>query len=265
MDSKTKEVIDLSYKKLRASLMCLSIYKTGASGDSIWRGRAKVMTESLYSFYDSLPKTDKTSDVSDYLNLDTLSSYSLTRCFPRLREYLICLPGYSENNVEQNMTAHENHGFLTMQISEIMSSFEKFYIDETLKPFVIEKIGVKSFIKLYKDKLNLNNDPVRNLYFKNGVIDFFGSIGIISEDNVVTNYYIDEFEIERKDIFQFNFKPYEDTEVLPEERIRKVFDVLFEELTREQLIDIAKDNFDLLDVTDNIEEIKELIELNYAY
>lgn len=254
-------------KKLIIALLELKLRNINDSGN-IWNLRACYMVESIYSFYDKVPKNESNIDVRELMALDTLITYSSTCCFPKLRNYIMSLPGVKECSLNQSLSTYESHGFLTMQVTETLTAWENFYLDQEFKKFKIDVLGVKYFVDKYKKEINISGDfkPIR--YFKNGVINLLNpAISIISEDLKITTYYLDEntniTSIEESELLMEDDSNFPAT--ISKEHIDFIFNKILPRFKLEEIRNMGNDNFDILNVTEDLDELEELIELNYSY
>ena len=248
--------------KLNTALLVLKM-KEQEDIDSVWNRRAYYMVQTVYSFYNILPKNKENVDITKLINLDTLVSYSFSHCFPELTEYLINLPNFIKNSTDQPLSVYESHGFLTMQITEILNSFYYFYIDENIKEDYVKTLGVEDFINKYKENKVY---AFEFLFFKNGIINTKTyQISTISNDFKITTYKLDKNKKTISDCFQESEIKTEENNIELKEKVDLVFNQLLHNINLDNIKKMAQDNFSVLDSTKDINEIKELIELNYNY
>ncbi len=259
-----KEILK-NKKKLNTALLILKTKENEMTEvtDYFWYCRAYYMVKALYSFYNILPKNKENVDIVKLINLDTLVSYSFSHCFPELTEYLINLPGFIKNSTNQPSSVYESHGFLTMQITEILSSFYSFYIDEDIEEDYVKTFGVESFINKHKESKTY---LFEFLFFKNGIINTKTyQISTISNDFKITTYKSDKNKKTISDCFQESEIKTEENNIKLKEKIEIVFNQILHNINLDNIKKMAQDNFSVLDSTKDINEIKELIELNYNY
>ncbi len=250
-------------KKLIMALLELNV-RNKSSSNYVWNERAIYMIESIYSFYDRLPKNESNIDIRDLMSLDKLSVYSRTCCFPSLRNYVNRLPGFNESREVQTMSTYESHGYLTMQVTETLSHWENFYVDKELKKTHIKLLGVKYFINKYKKEKYKRSV----IYFKNGAMDLTEkAISIISEDLEITTFCLNQItnktSIESRTLLIDEHCDF--AQKISQEKIDFIFNNILPNFNFEEIKKMATDDFDILDSTEDHDEVRDLIELNYGY
>lgn len=115
--------------------MGIILFLMDNNGTDMWRGRAISLMSAILKVLIHLQEKKEvviTSQViADYLHLDNLIKiYKTRRDFPdnirnNLKNYLLSLPGFQESAPQQNEVVLEQHGYLKMQFSIVLSKLEK--------------------------------------------------------------------------------------------------------------------------------------------
>lgn len=108
-----------------------------SSGDAaMWKGRANAMISGLMFALCAMRDREEinldVATVRHYMGLDEIITLSRRTdlpesCIGPLRRYLLELPGYKADATDVESRAYEQHTFLTMQLTEVMSSLSETY------------------------------------------------------------------------------------------------------------------------------------------
>lgn len=257
MLEKIEESIENNNVLINASIMYLSLDSNKNGGD-MWSERAISVLLYLKSFYQSLPKKNHLLDLNELIGLDTLLAYSKSECFPSLKKYITSLPGYDDNASIQRMQIYELHGFSIMKIVEILNKKDLINVHEILEKEKIKLYNIPFFIERYEKKA-FENDLV---FFKNAIIDIKTKKIVYLSDNMeLSIFYMDKDRRLKEDVKKLSL----DVEPLAFHEKTNSFQYIFESFPPSIIKEMAENDFELLDIAQNKEELKDLIELNHLF
>jgi intracellular multiplication protein IcmO len=107
-----------------------------SSGDGMWKGRAQALIgaimQALVYLRDQKEILLDVEIIRDHLVLDKIMQLNKRRDLPvhvskTVKNYLLSIPGYSESAQKQNETVMEQHGYLQMQFTKVLSSLADDY------------------------------------------------------------------------------------------------------------------------------------------
>lgn len=260
--------IEYNYKILKSLLMYMVI--SNNSYGSFWQGRSIEYLCSVYSLFDNLEDIQKKNNIDKLFHLPVLDSYSKTNNFERLSSFVLNLPGFNPDSFEHPSATYEQLGYLNMQFYDHFANFKNSFINEDLKPSTLNDFGLLYILKKYeKHFLDL---PSENLCFNNAILNLKKqTICIISDnfniyqqtvnfkDNSVSREFF-KLNVENKDI-------YGDSMIIsktPDWINQNLFAEIMGKLSFDQIDKLSRNGFDLLNLTDNVDDIVDLIDLNYS-
>lgn len=254
--------------KLRSLLMYIDSLKTINKDDSIWRKRAFSFLNKFYQSYKEFPKELQKQELSKIMTLDSLILLASTKKYIQLSDYLWGLPGFDFSEKNQHFSAYENHGFLTLQFSQVILNWNLKYINESLDYERFLKVGFDEFLNENKNFSKLTNSSF--VFFKNAFIDFNYEI-ICFDNSEDENQFIQYLKIDKKVIskhrnFILKQKILYKGEVFyysNDKKFIKLFDDLIKFIDIDIIVNLFEDKDSILSFTDDLETIKEFIYLNY--
>jgi intracellular multiplication protein IcmO len=107
-----------------------------SGGDGMWKGRAMALIaaimQALVYMRDQKEILLDVEIIRDYLVLDKISALSKRRDLPvhvlkGIKGYLVSIPGYVEGASKQSDTTMEQHGYLQMQFTKVLSTLADAY------------------------------------------------------------------------------------------------------------------------------------------
>tara|TARA_Y100001960_G_scaffold22810_1_gene20023 strand:- start:27028 stop:27831 length:804 start_codon:yes stop_codon:yes gene_type:complete len=260
--------IEYNYKRLKSLLMYIVI--PNHYSENFWTGRCIEYLCTVYSLFDNLEDTQKKNNIDKLFHLAVLDAYSKTNNFERLNSFVLNLPGFNPNSFEHSPSAYEQLGYLNMQVHKHFANFQSSFINEDLKLSTLNDFGLLYILKKYeKHFLEL---PTENLCFNNAILNLKKqTICIISDnfniyqqtvnfkDNSVSREFF-KLNVENKDI---NGRTMIMSKT-PDWINQNLFAEIMEKLSFDQIDKLSRKGFDLLNLTDNIDDLVDLIDLNYS-
>jgi intracellular multiplication protein IcmO len=107
-----------------------------SGGDGMWKGRAMALIaaimQALIYMRDQKEILLDVEIIRDYLLLDKITALSKRRDLPvhvlkAIKGYLVSIPGYVEGSSKQSDTTLEQHGYLQMQFTKVLSTLADAY------------------------------------------------------------------------------------------------------------------------------------------